>query len=130
MMNIIRANGIPIWITIVALLIGTMGAFLGITGLVDPTSAVGYIDGADVMALSWAGRNLGVAVALLIAVALRNASGYAVAFGGAMFREVGDIFASLVGDTGFGIPVLAIFLIVEIICLALSLRTALAAPSK
>ncbi len=124
-MNIIRANGIPIWVTVIAVLVGAMGTFLGVTALLDPTTAVGYIDGADVMALSWAGRNIGVAVALLAAVLMRNASGYAVAFAGAMFREVGDIVASLNGDTGFGVSVLAVFLVMEVICLAVSVRAAL-----
>lgn len=121
-MNIIRANGIPIWITIVAILIGGMGTFLGVNALINPTTAVGYIDGSDVMALSWAGRNLGLAVALLVAVFLRSPSGYAVAFAGSIFREVGDIVASLSGDTGFPVATLAVFVIVEIVCLVLSVR--------
>ena len=124
-MNIIRTNGIPLGVTILAMLIGAMGTFLGVTALLDPTTAVGYIDGADVMALSWAGRNLGVAVALLVAVILRNANGYAVAFAGATFREVGDIFASLNGDTGFGVTTLVVLALIEFVCFALSVRAAL-----
>lgn len=121
-MNIIRTNGIPFVVTIFAILVGAMGTFLGVTALIDPTSAVGYIDGADVMALSWGGRNLGLGVALLVAVVLRNANGYAVAFAASIFREVGDIVASLSGDTGFGVATLAGFVVVEIICFALSVR--------
>lgn len=125
-MNIIRANGVPIWITIVAILFGVMGTYLGINGLINPDSAVGFIEGADVLALSWAGRNLGVGMVLVVAVLMRTASGYAVAFGGAMFRELGDIVASTVGDTGFGIPVLAGIMLVEVVCCVVCVRAALA----
>ena len=123
-MNIIRVNRIPLVITLFAILVGAMGTFLGVMALIDPTSAIGFIDGADVMALSWGGRNLGLGVALLAAVALRNASGYTVAFAGSIFREVADIIASLNGDTGFGVTMLAVFVGIEIICLAFSVRAA------
>ncbi len=125
-MNVIRANGVPIWITGLAILFGAMGTFLGVNALINPDTAVGFIDGADVLALSWAGRNLGLGVALLAAVFMRSASGYAVAFGASMFREIGDIFAQTVGDTGFGIPTLAVLVVIEIVCVAFCVRAALA----
>ncbi|MEM8860213.1 MAG: hypothetical protein AAGD96_17945 [Chloroflexota bacterium] len=125
-MDIIRAKGIPIWITAIAILFGAMGTFLGVNALINPSTAVGFIDGADVLALSWAGRNLGLGIALLVAVFVRSAGGYAVAFGGAMFREIGDIFAQTVGDTGFGFATLAVLAILELVCFGFALRAVLA----
>ncbi|MEM7115623.1 MAG: hypothetical protein AAF614_24490 [Chloroflexota bacterium] len=124
-MNVIRAKGIPIWVTVLAILIGGMGIFIGVSALLDPTMVLGYVDGADGMRLSWAGRNVGVAVALLVAVLLRNASGYAVAFAASIFREFGDIMATVNGYTDFNVAGMLAFVFVELICLALSVRAAL-----
>lgn len=129
-MDIIRAKGVPIWVTAIAILFGAMGTFLGVNGLINPDTAVGFIEGAEVMALSWAGRNLGLGIALLAAVILRNASGYAVAFGGAMWRDVGDMFAQTVGDTGFGIPTLAVIVLIEVVCLVFAVRGVMANRSE
>jgi hypothetical protein len=122
-MNIIRANGIPLWITIVALLIGLLGTAIGIMALLDPTAAFGYIDGADSIARTWAGRNAGLGVALLVAVALRNANGYAVAFAGSIMREISDILDILNGGVGT-LAVIGAFLLVDVICFGISVRAA------
>lgn len=118
-MKYIRTEGIPIWVTIIAVLIGLLGTTLGIMAMLDPTSAVGYIAGADGLALTWAGRNAGLGVALLVAVYLRNANGYAAALAGSLFRELSDLLSG-----GFAIG-LAIFMLVEVVCFVISLRAAL-----
>ncbi|MEM7032441.1 MAG: hypothetical protein AAF629_23010 [Chloroflexota bacterium] len=118
-MDVIRAEGIPIWVTIIVALIGVMGTALGIMAMLDPTSAIGYVAGADGLALTWAGRNAGLGVALLIAVYLRNASGYAAAIAGSLFRELSDLMSG-----GFVVG-LAIFMLVEVVCFVISMRAAL-----
>ena len=118
-MKYIRAEGIPIWVTIIAALIGLLGTTLGIMAMLDPTSAIGYVAGADSFALTWGGRNAGLGVALLVAVYLRNANGYAAALAGSLFRELSDLLAG-----GF-IVGLAIFMLVEVACFVISLRAAL-----
>lgn len=123
-MNLIRAKGIPIWVTILAILVGVMGTFLGVSALFDPTSAAGFIDGATELAFSWAGRNTGLGFALVLAVLVRRPGGYAVAWGASLWRELSDILNAGIG-TGIGIG-LSVFLLIEIVCFVISIRAALA----
>ncbi len=123
-MNIIRANGIPIWVTLFALLGGVMGTFLGASSLLDPTSAMGFVEGATELATTWAGRNLGLGFAMLIAVLMRNSAGYAVAFSGAIWREISDLMAGAASGAGINYAFLG-FLVVELICLAIAIRATL-----
>ena len=118
-MRFIRAEGIPIWVTLIVTFVGFVGTALGIMAMLDPTSAIGYIAGADSLGLTWGGRNAGLGVALLIAVYLRNASGYAAAIAGSLFRELSDLLSG-----GFVIGI-AIFMLVEIVCFVISIRAAL-----
>jgi len=101
-----------------------MGTFLGIQALIDPSSALAYVDGAEILGIGWGGRNMGLGVALVLAVFLRNANAYVVALAASLFRELSDIIGTLPvgGATVFG---LSAFLILEIICLIVSLRAAL-----
>lgn len=124
-MNFIRANGIPLWVTILIALVGVMGTFLGITALMDPTTARGYIDGADVLGIGWGGRNIGLGVALIVAVLLRDANAYAAAIFGSIFRELSDVINAWPDDTTTAIG-LGIFLLVELICFIISVRAAIA----
>ena len=123
-MNIVRANGIPIWVTIITLLIGLLGTNLGVRALLDPTAAMGYIEGAETLGISWGGRNAGLGAALILAVLLRNANGYAVALFGSLFREISDIL-SMLPDGGGMLIGIGSFLLVEIVCFIISIRAAL-----
>ncbi len=118
-MSFIRAAGIPIWVTVIVTLVGVMGTFLGVMAMIDPTSAIGYIQGADSLAITWGGRNAGLGVALLVAVFLRNANGYTVAIAASLFREISDLMGG-----GFSIGI-AIFLLLEIVLFVISLRAAI-----
>lgn len=118
-MNIIKAEGVPIAITLFAILMGLGGTIIGVTALADPTSAVNFIDGADDLATSWAGRNLGLGLAMLAAVALRHASAYAAAFAGAICRELSDVLVE------FNVAFFVIML-VEIVCLVVCVRAVVA----
>ena len=120
-MKFIRAEGIPIWVTIIMGLVGVMGTTFGIMAMIDPTAAIGFIDGADSLAIAWGGRNAGLGVALLLAVYLRNSGAYAAAIGGSLFREISDLIAN-----GFPLWIM-IFLVIEIVCFVISLRATLKA---
>lgn len=123
-MNIIRARGIPIWVTLIALLVGTMGTIIGIGAMMNPSSISGFVEGAERLGITYGGRNTGLGVALLLAVLLRNAAGYAVAFFASVFRELSDIIVTFPDSTGTAIG-LGVFLLIEIICLIISLRAAI-----
>ena len=120
-MNIIKAPGVPLAITAFAILMGVGGTAIGIGALADPSSVTNFVDGADDLATSWAGRNLGLGVAMLVAVAMRQASAYAVAFGAVIFRELSDVMVEL--NAAFFVVML-----IEIVCLAWCVR-AVVAPS-
>lgn len=127
-MNFIRAKGIPIWVTLLMAVIGLAGTVLGVSALLDPTAAMGYIDGADALGLSWGGRNTGLGIALIVAVLLRNASGYAVALSGSIFRELSDVMGAWPDQLGTAIG-LGVFLLIEVVCFIISVRAALASRS-
>ena len=124
-MNLIKAPGIPLVITLFAALLGVGGTVIGVQALLDPTTAIDFIDGADRMGTAWGGRNLGLGVAMLAAVLLRNAGGYAVAFSGSIWRELSDIIAGLSDGGSLNIPFAGI-LVLELICLAICVRATLA----
>lgn len=88
----IRTNGVPGWVTGVALFIGVFSTVAGIAIMVDPS--IMDIDDT-VVGRQWGGRNVGLGVALLVAVALRESRAYVVAFAAGLFRDVGDLVASI-----------------------------------
>ena len=110
-MQFIKAEGVHIAITAFAILMGIGGTVIGIGALVDPDSAVNFVAGADDLATSWAGRNLGLGIAMLVAVAMR----YAAAFAGAICRELSDVIVE------FNVAFFVIMLI-EIVCLGICAR--------
>ena len=124
-----RVDGIPIWITYVTGLLAIFSTFLGVMGLIDPTTVMGYFKGADHLASAWAGRNAGIGLAMAIAFYLRDPAAYAAVFMAAIFREIGDSFSisyiNAVGVTGLGV-----FLLFDIIAFALSFRVALKARAS
>ena len=122
-MNMIRAKDVPIVITFLAILVGLGGTFLGLQALFNPSSAIGYIDGSELISVSWAGRNAGLGVALLLAVIMRHAAGYTVAFGASIFREISDVMANTSYGDGFPVE-FAIFMLIEIVAFVICLRAA------
>lgn len=123
-MKFIKAPGVPLPITLLAALMGIGGTIIGIGALLDPSAAIDFVDGADKLGTSWAGRNLGLGIASILAVLLRNSAGYVVAFGGAIWREVSDLIAGTIDGGSLNIP-FAIVLVLELICLAVCLRATL-----
>lgn len=123
-MKFIKANGVPIPITLFAALMGVGGTVIGVQALIDPTTAIDFVDGADKMGTAWAGRNLGLGVAMIAAVLFRHSAGYAVAFSGAIWREVSDLIAGLSDGGSLNVP-FAVVLVLELVCLAIVARSAL-----
>lgn len=115
-MRFIKAEGVPLAITLFTILMGVGGTIIGVLALLDPTTVVDFVDGADKMGTAWAGRNLGLGFAMLVAVALRNSAGYAVAFSGAVWREISDLVAGLSDGGSLNVP-FAIVLVIELVCL-------------
>ncbi len=72
---------------------GIGGTVIGIRALLDPTTIPDFVESANKMGIAWGGRNAGLGVAMLVAVLLRRAGGYAAAFAGAMFRAMSDVMA-------------------------------------
>ncbi len=122
-MHFVKAEGVPLAITIFAALMGLGGTVIGIGALVDPESANNFVSGADDLATSWAGRNMGLGIAMLVAVAMRHAAGYAAAFSGAIFRELSDVMVE------FNVAFFVIMLI-EIVCLAICVRAVMAMRTR
>jgi hypothetical protein len=120
-----RAPGIPLWVTVVIAAFAIFSTTFGVVALINPKLALGYVDGADAIALGWAGRNAGIGLAMAAAFFLRNASAYAVTFLAGIMRELGDGLSMLSGDVGTGgVVVLVVILAIEVSCLTLSLRAA------
>lgn len=126
--KLIKADGVPLVITIFAILMGLGGTVIGVGALIDPTTAIEFVDGSDKLATSWAGRNLGLGVAMLAAVLLRHPAGYAVVFAGAIWREFSDVLAGTLDGGSFNVP-FALVLVIEAVCLAICVRATLAARS-
>lgn len=127
-MKFIKAEGVPLIITIFAAVMGVGGTVIGIGALLDPTTAIDFVDGADKLGTSWAGRNTGLGFAALLAVFLRRAGAYAAAFAGAIWRELSDVVAGL-SDGGSMTGSLAVFALIgvlELVALVICARAALA----
>ena len=121
-----RVIGIPIWVTYIVGLFGIFSTTLGIMGLIDHTTVMGYFKGADSLAAAWAGRNAGIGLAMVVAFYLRDSAAYAATFLAAVFREIGDSYNIFAGNvTTAPLIGMSLFLLVDISCFALSLRAAL-----
>ena len=124
-MEKIRPEGIPNWVTILAILIGLVPTGVAIAVSLNHSFAPGFIEGADGLTITWAGRTLGLGLATLLAVYLRNANAYAVVFLGAIIRELSDIWFAIAGGL-YGLAIgITILLLIEVAAFIVSLRTAL-----
>ncbi len=69
-----------------------------------------------VVGRQWGGRNVGLGIALLVAVALRSAGAYFAAFAAGLFRDIGDLIGAV--DDGASPIVPLVFLVVGAVVLA------------
>ncbi len=124
-MRFIKADGVPLVITIFGILMGIGGTVIGLQAIADPTTAIDFVDGADKMGIAWGGRNTGLGVAMLAAVLLRNVGAYAAAFAGAIWREFSDVTAGMSDGGSLNVP-FALILVLELVCLAICVRNTIA----
>lgn len=126
-MDRIRVPGLPDFIPLFAVLLGLYCTVTGIVGLIDPSGVPEFISGADNLATAWAGRMAATGVALVLAVLLRNAAGYVIAFGAAIFRELGDVIVAA-SETSEGLPLIVVLVVmaVDVVAFGLAMRLAVA----
>lgn len=118
----LKPNNIPVFVTFYGGVLALIGTYLGISALITPSTAVGYIDGAEMISGAWAGRTLGMALALLLALWFRNAEVYTIAFLASACREGGDIIGAIHSGSTNLLPALCIFFVLDLVCLYLSIR--------
>lgn len=114
----IKANGVPTWVTGLAAFIGLFSVVAGVAIMADPT--IMNIDDS-VVGRQWGGRNVGLGVALVAAVALREARAYIVGFAAGLFRDIGDLAGAL--DDGASPIVPIIFLVVGLAAIGAVVQT-------
>lgn len=100
-----------------------VGTFLGISALMDPSKAVAYKEGADMIAGAWAGRTLGMALTTGLTIGwCPTPEAYTLLFLGAVCREGGDIVGAMNQGEIDTVVVLAAFLALDVLGLVLSAR--------
>ena len=102
-----RTNGVPAWVTGLAILIGLFSTLAGLAIMIDPT--IMDIDDT-VVGRQWGGRNIGLGVALLVAVALRDARAYVAGFAAGLFRDIGDLVGAIDDGASPIVPVVVLVL--------------------
>lgn len=102
-----RTNGVPAWVTGLAILIGLFSTLAGLAIMIDPT--IMDIDDT-VVGRQWGGRNIGLGVALLVAVALRDARAYLAGFAAGLFRDIGDLVGAIDDGASPIVPVVVLVL--------------------
>ena len=103
----IGANGVPSWVTGLAILIGLFSTLAGLAIMADPT----IMDISDtVVGRQWGGRNIGLGIALLVAVALREARAYLAGFAAGLFRDIGDLVGSIDDGASPIVPIVVLVL--------------------
>ena len=106
----LKTVGIPLWVTIFALIVFAIGCALGLMAMLgqipDPT-----------MSVSLGGRHLGLGLAAGVAVFLKSPTAYIAAFVGGLGRDLGDLIAELgKSEPNFGAIVgIAVFLIAGVL---------------
>ena len=96
--NALRTAGVPIWVTIFALIVFLLGCALGLMAI--------FGQGMDKsMGVSWGGRHLRLGLAAGVAVLFKSPTAYMAAFAGGVGRDLGDLIAH-VGKPEPGIGVL------------------------
>lgn len=103
----IRANGVPTWVTAVAALLGVFSTVAGLAIMADPT--IMDIDDT-VVGRQWGGRNIGLGIALLVAVVLRDARAYLAAFAAGLFRDIGDLVGAIDDGASVVVPLVVLVL--------------------
>ena len=99
----LKTAGIPMWVTIFALIVFVLGCGLGLVAMFDQGAMLGQ--GVDPsISASWGGRSLGLGLAAGVAVFLKSPIAYIAAFVGGLGRDLGDLIAELgKSETSIGV---------------------------
>ena len=119
-------DGILFFVAVFGALVAILGTLLGVRGLLNRPSAVGFIENAEMLAGAWAGRTLGLGLITAFALWLRTPQAYTMAFLGCSIREFGDIVGAFNSGQTNLLPVLFGFFVMDVLCLLLSVRALLA----
>lgn len=111
MKNLLKTAGIPLWVTIFALIVLLMGCVTGLMIMFGP--------GPDpllssAMKFSLGGRQLGLGLAVGVAVLLKSPTAYIAVFVGGLGRDLADLMAELSKlepSMGKIVPITAFFII-------------------
>jgi hypothetical protein len=106
----LKTAGIPMWVTIFALIVLVVGCALGLMAMFGQVMEPS-------MSVSWGGRHLGLGLAAGVAVFLKSPTAYIAAFVGGVGRDVGDLIAHLgKSETGIGVVIgIVVFLIAGVL---------------
>ncbi len=96
-MKRVRAAGVPVWVTIFAIVMGALGLAFGVAALIDPASLF-FTEADDALGQRWAGRQLGLGIVTIGAVVMRSRSVYVLALLAGIARELGDLVAAVTDD--------------------------------
>ena len=109
----LKTAGIPMWVTIFALIVFVVGCALGLMAMFGQG-----MEGMDPsMSVSWGGRHLGLGLAAGVAVFLKSPTAYIAAFVGGLGRDLGDLIAHVgKSEPNIGILVgIVVFLIAGVL---------------
>ncbi len=98
--NMLKTDGIPLWVTIFALLVVLTSGGLGLMALAD-------MDIGQDVAASWGGRSLGLGLVMAMAVWMKSPIVYVAGFAGGLARDIGDLIQEL-GKAENSAPVVAL----------------------
>ncbi|MEM9775775.1 MAG: hypothetical protein AAF902_14440 [Chloroflexota bacterium] len=121
-MSKLKPPTLPMYVVIYACVLALFGTYLGISGLINPSGATGFIDGAEVLATGWAGRSLGLGLIMASAIYFRMSKIYVAAFIGAVCRELSDVLGMLNAGETSTVMALLVFLVLDLVGLVMSIR--------
>lgn len=114
----VKVNGVPAWVTGLAVLIGLFSMVAGLAIMIDPP----LMDIDDsVVGRQWGGRNMGLGAALLVAAAMRDARAYVAGFAAGLFRDIGDLVGAIDDSASPIVPI--VFLVVGAVAIGAILRS-------
>ncbi len=115
--NRLKAPSIPIAVTAYLCLVIAIGVVLG-----TPALFGGGL--METHTVGWGGRELGIAIAAIIALILRSPAAYLVIFVAGIFREVSDALEALAETPAnmMSAAMISVFIVLGLICAWFSYR--------
>ena len=114
-MDRIRAAGVPTWVTLFTALMGVAGVVVGVAAMIDP-GLFFFTEADEALGQRYAGRQLGLGIVLIAAIALRSRLMHLVGLVAGLAREFGDGVAALTdGETTAGAVVFGLIAVAAIV---------------